>query len=114
MLMRRLTFALVTAATLAIATPAAAGPVEDFHALMDEYWAELLRSSPTTATYAGVSTYDAQLDVLSLAEMDRQAAKAKEFLKRLDAIPAGSLSPADQANRAILRRGLETAPTVPS
>ena len=109
MLMRRLTFALVTAATLAIATPAAAGPVEDFHALMDEYWAELLRSSPTTATYAGVSTYDAQLDVLSLAEMDRQAAKAKEFLKRLDAIPAGSLSPADQANRAILRRGLETA-----
>jgi len=39
MIMRRLTFAFCTAASLAVSTPVLAGPVEDFHKLMDEYWA---------------------------------------------------------------------------
>ena len=92
---------------LAFATPALAGPSEDFHALMDQYWAAYLKNSPLTATSVGVSTYDSELDVLSLAEMDRQAAEAAAFLGRLEAIPAASLSSADQSNRAILKRALE-------
>ena len=107
--MRKLALLLAAGAALSISAPALAGPTEDFHALMDQYWAELLRSSPITATSAGVTTYDAQLDVLSLAEMDRQAAAAAAFLQRLNAIPASALSPADQANRSILKRSLETA-----
>ncbi|HET9352530.1 MAG TPA: DUF885 domain-containing protein, partial [Sphingomicrobium sp.] len=43
---------------------------------------------------------------ISIAEFDRQAAAAAAFLKRLEAIPAASLSPADQAGYAILRRQL--------
>ena len=97
----------LAAVSLALATPALAGPAEDFHVLMDDYWATYLKNSPLTATSVGVDRYDAQLDVLSLAEMDRQAAEAAAFLKRLEAIPEASLPPADQSNRAILKRALE-------
>lgn len=107
--MRRLTLAFAAAAAIAVATPALAGPTEDFHALMDQYWAAQLKNSPVTATGAGVTLYDAELDVLSLAEFDRQAAEAATFLARLNAIPPSSLSPADQANHAILKRNLENA-----
>ena len=105
--MRYRSLTLAAAAAIVLATPARAGPAEDFRALMDQYWATYLKNSPATATSVGVTTYDAELDVLSLAEMDRQAAEAAEFLRRLEAIPASSLSPADQSNRAILKRALE-------
>ena len=107
--MRFRPLALAAATALATATPAVAGPTEDFHALMDQYWAAALKNSPTLATSVGVSTYDAELDVLGLDEMDRQAAEAAAFLARLNAIAASALSPADQSNRAILKRTLEAA-----
>src|SRR5205085_9186535 len=100
--------ALATTAALAIATPAVGGPTEDFHVLMDQYWATLLRESPLLASSAGVHDYDRQLDEVGTAALDRQAAEAAAFLKRLDAIPAASLSAADQSNYAILRRQLQT------
>jgi uncharacterized protein (DUF885 family) len=98
---------LLAATMLALSAPAVAGPAEDFQKLQDDYWAALLKNSPLTASAVGVSTYDAELDVLSLAEMDRQAAEAAAFLRRLEAILAASLAPADQSNRAILKRSLE-------
>ena len=91
------------------ATPALAGPVEDFHALQDSYWAAYLKDSPITATSVGVQTYDRELDRVGLAEQDRLAAEAKTFLAALDAIPPGSLPPADQANYSILHRQLANA-----
>ena len=100
---------LLAAAMLALAAPALAGSAEDFQALQNEYWAATLRNSPTLASGAGVSSYDAELDVLSLAEMDRQAAEAAAFLGRLNAIPVASLSPAEQANYLILKRTLENS-----
>lgn len=107
--MRRLTFAFCTAASLAVSTPVLAGPVEDFHKLMDEYWATQLKESPLLASRAGVHDYDAQLDEVGVAALDRQAREAADFLKRLNAIPAAALTPADQTNDAILRRSLESA-----
>ena len=56
--MRYRSLALAAAVSVALATPALAGPTEDFHALMDDYWAALLKNSPLTATSVGVSTYD--------------------------------------------------------
>ena len=47
--MRRLSLVLVATAALAIATPAIGGPTEDFHVLMDQYWASLLKESPLPA-----------------------------------------------------------------
>ena len=103
----RLHHKLLAATMLAVAVPAFAGPAEDFQKLQDDYWATALRNSPTLASGVGVSTYDAQLDVLSLAEMDRQAAEAAAFLAQLNAIPLQSLSASEQANYLILKRTLE-------
>ena len=89
--MRFLTLALATAASVAFSAPAIAGPADDFHKLMDEYWAAYLKDNPLTASSVGVQTYDRQLGELSLAEFDRQAAEAQSFLTRLRAIPAASL-----------------------
>jgi uncharacterized protein (DUF885 family) len=101
--------ALLAATILAFATPALAGPAEDFQKLENDYWAATLRDSPLFASSVGVKDYDRQIGPLSLAELDRQAAQSAAFLKRLDAIPATALSPADLANRAVLKRQLEDA-----
>jgi uncharacterized protein (DUF885 family) len=100
---------LLAATMLILSAQALAGPAEDFHKLQEDYWAAALRNSPTLATSVGVSSYDAQLDVLSLAEMDRQAAESAAFLGRLNAIPLQSLAPADRANHQILKRTLENS-----
>ncbi len=99
--------ALLAAVSLALATPAHAGPVEDFQKLQHDYWAATLRNSPLFATQVGVKDYDREIGPLSLAEMDRQAAEAAAFLARLEAIPSSSLPASEQANRAIMKRQLE-------
>ncbi|MCH1927214.1 DUF885 family protein, partial [Shewanella sp. C31] len=53
-----------------------------------------------------VRTYDKELGDPSLAAIDREAAEAKGFLARLDAIPTDQLSEADRLNHALLRREL--------
>ena len=105
--MRQLTLALATAASVVLSAPAAAGATEDFHALMNDYWAAYLKDNPLVASSVGVKTYDRTLGELSLAEFDRQAAEAQAYLSRLRAIPAASLSPMDRSNHAVLVRTLE-------
>ena len=105
--MRHFRIALATTLSLAVATPAIAEPAEDFHKLMDDYWAAYLKDNPLTASSVGVKTYDRELGELSLAEFDRQAAEADAFLKRLHAIPAEGLGLMDQSNRRVLERTLE-------
>jgi uncharacterized protein (DUF885 family) len=97
---------LIGAALLA-AAPAAAAPADDFHKLMDDYYAWLLRESPTYATSIGVRDYDDRIENVSLAARDRQARDSKAFLDRLEAVPADSLSAADRVNRGILQRSLK-------
>ena len=100
---------LLLAATMLAASPALAGPTEDFQKLQNDYWAATLKDSPTLATSVGVSTYDRQLDLLSTAEMDRVTAEAAAFLARLKAIPATALAAGEQANYAILKDNLESS-----
>jgi uncharacterized protein (DUF885 family) len=97
---------LLAATVLAFAAPAVAGPTEDLKALADDYWAFVMRENPTFASQLGIHDYDDQLGDISLAAEDRRAAAATAYLKRLDAIPDGGLSPADQVNKAILKRTL--------
>jgi uncharacterized protein (DUF885 family) len=99
--------ALLAGAALLAASPAAAAPADDFHKLMDEHYAWLLRESPTYATSLGVRDYDDRIEDLSLATRDRQVREAKAFLARLELIPESGLGAADRINRAILKRGLE-------
>ncbi len=99
--MRRFMIAAVLAM---LPAPAAATPTDDFHAVIADHWAWFLKSNPIYATALGVHTYDDQIGDFSLAEADRRAAQAAVFIKRLDAIPASQLSPADRTNLAILHR----------
>jgi uncharacterized protein (DUF885 family) len=96
--------AIFAAAALAVAAPAAATPAEDFHRLLDEHYAWLLRENPTDATTLGVRDYDGRIRDISPEARDRRAREEQAFLARLEAIPAESLAPADRVNRAILRR----------
>jgi len=105
--MRHATFALAAAVSIAFASPAAAGPAEDFKALTDEYWAFVLRENPTWASSLGHREYDAQLADISLAAEDRRAAEAARYLARLNAIADSGLSPADRVNKSILKRSLD-------
>jgi uncharacterized protein (DUF885 family) len=95
---------ILTAAALAFASPALATPADDFHGLLDEHYAWLLRENPTEATTLGVRDYDDRIRDISPAARDRRVAEAQAFLTRLERIPAAQLSPADRVNRAILRR----------
>jgi uncharacterized protein (DUF885 family) len=98
---------LLLAAVFAISSvPAAATPTDDLHGLIADHWAWFLKSNPIYASALGVHTYDDQIGDSSLAEADRQSAQAGLFIKRLDAIPATQLSPADVTNQTILRRML--------
>jgi len=96
-------------AALFLATPAAAGPPEDFNALADRYWAFVMRESPVFASMLGKRENDDKLGDISLAAEDRRAAQYARFLAELNRIPDAGLSPADRVNKAILKRGLEEA-----
>jgi uncharacterized protein (DUF885 family) len=100
---------ILTAALLAVAAPALATPADDFHRLLDEHYAWLLRESPTDATALGVRDYDDRITDISPEARDRRARDAQAFLARLEAIPAAGLEPADRVNRGILRRMLSEA-----
>ena len=104
--MRLTSLALGAAISLALATPALAGPTEDFHTLMDAVWAAYLKDNPVSASQAGVTIYDRQLGTLTLAEFDRQAAEAQAFLGQLTRIDVATLTPDDQASYRILKRSL--------
>ncbi len=99
----------LTTLAVSLATPALAGPAEDFTMLQRDYEGWLLRENPETATALGVHSYDEQLTDNSLAAMDRRAGEAQAMLTRLEAVPADALTAADQVNRAILRRQLSEA-----
>ena len=93
--MRKLPLALIGAASIALGTPALAGPVEDFHQLMDDYWATQLKESPLLATSVGVKTYDAQIDELSLEELRTVDPRIGE-----DALPRLSVEASVTARRS--------------
>jgi uncharacterized protein (DUF885 family) len=102
--MKPLLAALLLLAAPAAAQDSAATPATALNAVIADHWQWYLQSNPVAATALGVRTHDDKLADLSLAAADRQAAQAAAFIKRLDAIPAAQLSPADRTNHAILRR----------
>ncbi len=71
----------LAAAALAVATPAAAGPTEDFKALTDDYWAFVMRENPTFASQLGIRDYDDRLGDISLAAEDRRAVATAAYLR---------------------------------
>lgn len=99
--------ATIVAAALLIAAPAAAAPADDFGKLLQDHYAWLLRQNPIQATALGVRDHDDSIGDYSEAGRARRQKDVRDFLARLNAIPASGLSPADRTNRAILKRMLE-------
>ena len=127
--MRRLIFVLLALCCAALPA-AAAAPVSDYDAqlvaLAKSYQAEAFAESPSSATDAGIHTWDAQLAQYSAQAQADQFAKLLDFRSRLVALqpPAGA-SVHDRVDYLLLRsrmegdwwqtavlRGLQRNPTV--
>lgn len=77
-----------------------------FQKVLADHWAWYLRSNPQQAARLGHKEFARQLGDPSLAGMDREAAEAAAFIRRLDAIPLEQLSPTDRVSHQILRLDL--------
>jgi uncharacterized protein (DUF885 family) len=74
--------------------------------LVNDYWAMVLKESPTLASSLGVDTYANELGDFSLAAQDRFAKASADYLNRLNAISLAELSAADKIEYGILKRTL--------
>jgi uncharacterized protein (DUF885 family) len=97
---------LVLVLALLLAGAATAAPSDDFRRLLDDHWAWWLAENPTTATALGERAHDAKLPDLSVQGIDRSAAQAEMFAKRLAAIPRDGLSPEDRVSADVLKEML--------
>ncbi len=91
---------------LALAAPAAATSSSDLARVITDHWQWALDTDPMLATEVGDRRGDGKLPDASLAAADRNAATEAGFIKRLDAIPAAALTPAERVDRGVLRRML--------
>jgi len=74
------------------------------HRLFQEDWEFTLREDPLFATRVGDDRYNDRLPSVTVADFERQLARHREFLRRLQAIPRSALSPADRLNYDIFER----------
>lgn len=101
---RRHFVALMALAPLAGSFPALAqsGPAGDFARLAKRYLDGMARLHPGYATALGNHSYDDQVEDLSAAGRERDAAFLRATLTELEAIPRASLSRDDQVDAALL------------
>jgi uncharacterized protein (DUF885 family) len=75
-------------------------------ALIDDYWALVLKEAPVFASSLGDDRYAGRVGDYSLVAQDRQAAAASALLGRLMKVDAAALNASDRVNHGILRRTL--------
>ena len=100
-----LTSAVLFATPLSAQAPSATADAR-LDALIAEIWSGWLDTSPEFASSLGLAGYEGRLRDPSLAAADRNVVRSKDWLARIDAIPADGLSDAGRINRGILRRML--------
>ena len=81
-------------------------PAEEVARLSAELWQELLRVSPTWASYLGDRSRDPELEDLSEAAVKAHLEKLKALKARAEKVDAGKLSPADRVTLDVLRTEL--------
>ncbi len=86
---------------------AAAGPADDFAALLDEHWEWTLANNPTMASRLGDRRYNDEWTDQSLDAIDERRKETREFLRRVYAIDRAALSKQDQLNHELFRRSLQ-------
>ncbi len=85
---------------------AMATPSTDLATILKEEWAWTMKANPVFATSLGIRDYDAQINDISLAAQDRDAATAQGFITRLKALPDAELSSDERTNKGVLIRML--------
>jgi len=75
--------------------------------ICDEYWEGTLRASPTTATSLGDHRFDAMLEDISPAGIDREQQRLEGVLAQVRTVDESGLSPADRLTRSALILELE-------
>ncbi len=104
--MRKVFLSLIFAA-LVSPSIARAGSGDDLKGLVDAYWENVLKETPIMASSLGDDTYALDAGDYTLAALDRRAAAASVYLKKLDAIPVASLDAAQKSEYTILKRTLD-------
>jgi uncharacterized protein (DUF885 family) len=104
---------LLLACAAAAATARAAAPASGLEsrraalrALLDEQWQYRLKASPEFASYIGDKRYDDQLSDLSQAEIDRELAKAREFLTRFEAVDTAGFPEQEALDKVLMVHNL--------
>ena len=93
-------------AALLATTPATAQTDETLKTIADDYWAYYLEQYPEFASSLGVADPMGKVTDASLEAQDKRVAKAKMWLKQLNAIDVSTLNEGDKTNYGILRRSL--------
>lgn len=97
----------ISAIAFVNSAPAFADANSDLKALVDIYWADVLKEAPVFASSLGDDSYAGQLGDYALSASDRRANSAAAFLKKLEAIPQDQLSAASKVDYGILARTLK-------
>ena len=81
---------------------------EPFSHFVDNYLAYLYEAHPTSATLDGNHVHDDLLDDLSRTALDTHSGALAGFARRLDAIPAATLTPVEQVEHRIVKANIES------
>ncbi len=99
-----------TALTVIVASPLAAqtapSPSEQYEALREEVWQDMLDAYPTLATSVGDRRGDGKLGDLSIEGYEEDMAENRAILARLDAIDKDALPEDLRVDYAVLHRSL--------
>lgn len=93
-------------AALLATTPATAQTDETLKTIADDYWAYRLEQYPEFASSLGVADPLGRVTDASLEAEDKRVAKARIWLKQLNAIDVSTLNEDDKTNYGILHRSL--------
>jgi uncharacterized protein (DUF885 family) len=96
-------------ALLGCVTPVVAGDGQarmQLDALLAEAWEHDLVENPLLATATGDHRFDDRLPSMTMADIDRRAARSRQTLDRLLAIDSEGLAPADRVSHRMLERRL--------
>src|ERR1700674_126343 len=98
--------ALVIAATALIVVHAQS-PADRLHHLFAQYWEEILRDSPETATNVGRTEYNDRWTDCSPAGLARAHARRERYLSELSTFKPAGLEATDRLSLSLLRYLIE-------
>ena len=84
------------------------GSPQTFNFLVDKYFDDYFRTSPSAATYAGFHQYDSQLEDYSAAAAVKQTAMLRDYDRKFQAIDPSALDASVRADRDIVLNNIHT------